>query len=116
MSKFIAAAALWVLAVAHGYAAPFVVADVPSPNADRCVWDGLGGPLVNNVVVDAVRGSSQYGNRICMRDIAAAAVGSNDITLALRDSTSVWEDSIAVPFSFVRPASPTAPVGLRVAP
>lgn len=98
-------------------AAPFIVADVPSSACDRCVWDGTGfGPLVNNVVVDTVRGNATFGNRICLRDASGALVGTNNITLACRDSTSVWGDSTVVPFSFVRPVPPAAPAGLRVAP
>lgn len=97
------------------FAAPFVVGDVPS-QCDRCVWDGGFGPLVNNVVVDTTRGIPANGHRICLRDASGALVGSNNLTLACRDSTSVWGDSVAVPFSFVRPAPPAAPAALRVVP
>ena len=108
---------LWTIALVplvHG--APFVIGDVCDTKADRCVWDGLGGPLVNNVVVDTSRGNPTCGNRICMRDVGTAVVGSNNVTLAVRDSTSVWGDSTSVPFSFVRPTLPTAPSALRVGP
>lgn len=106
----------WAIVLTPAHGAPFAVGDVCDTKADRCVWDGLGGPLVNNVVVDTARGSPTCGNRICMRDVGAAVVGSNSVSLAVRDSSSVWGDSTSVPFSFVRPASPTAPAGLRVAP
>jgi len=104
--------------VTSAYAAQpvYVVGDIPAPACDRCVWDGTGfGPLVNNVVVDAVRGNATYSNRICLRDVSGALVGTNNVTLACRDSTSVWGDSVTVPFSFVRPAPPAAPVAMRVA-
>ena len=113
----ISLAALWAIAfIPFAHSAPFVVADVPTTTADKCVWDGLGGPLVNSVVVDTVRGNPTYGNRICMRDVGAAVVGSNSVTLALRDSTSLWGDSTSVPFSFVRPTQTPAPSGTRLAP
>ena len=102
--------------VTSAYAAPFVVGDVCEAACDRCVWDGADlTPSVSNVVVDAVRGSAACANRICIRDVSAAIVGANNITLACRDSTSVWGDSVTVPFSFVRPAPPAAPVAMRVA-
>jgi hypothetical protein len=104
--------------VTSAYAAQpvYVVGDIPAPACDRCVWDGTGfGPLVNDVVVDAARGNATYSNRICLRDVSGALVGTNNVTLACRDSTSVWGDSVTVPFSFVRPAPPAAPVAMRVA-
>lgn len=99
------------------YAAPSVIGDVCATQCDRCVWDGTGfGPLVNNVVVNATYGSPTCGNRICARDVAGALVGTNNITLACRDSTSVWGDSVTVPFSFVRPPPPSPPGNMRVVP
>lgn len=99
------------------YAGPYVVGDVPSAACNKCVWDGTGfGPLVNDVVVDPVRGKPAFGNRICLRDVGGALVGTNNITLACRDSTSLWGDSAIVPFSFVRPAPPVPPEGMRLAP
>lgn len=109
--------ALVLLLSGPAFAAPFVVADIPASQCDRCVWDGSGfGPLVNNVVVDAARGNASFGNRVCLRDVGGALVGSNNLTLACRNSTSVWGDSVAVPFSFVRPAPPEAPAAMRVVP
>ena len=111
------AAALLASVSAAGFsgAAPLVVGDVPAAACDRCVWNGTGfGPLVSDVAVDAARGKPAYGNRICLRDVSGALVGANNLTLACRDSTSVWGDSVAVPFSFVRPAPPAAPVDLRL--
>lgn len=97
-------------------AGPYCVSDVPDLRADTCVWDGTGfGPLVNPVMVDIVRGVPANGNRICLRDCGIALVGTNNITLSLRDSTNVWGDSVVVPFSFVRSAPPGAPTGMRVA-
>ena len=106
---------VYVLEAAH--AAPFVVGDVCSANCNKCVWDGTGfGPLINDVLVDTVNGSATCGNRVCKRDVSGALVGTNNITLACRDSTSLWGDSAIVPFSFVRPAPPTAPSGMRLVP
>jgi hypothetical protein len=98
------------------FAAPFVVADVPAAACNQCVWTGFGGALVSSVVVDTVRGSPAFGNRICLRDMAAAPVGTNTVILACRDSTSVWGDSVTVPFSFVRSAPPLQPADLRIVP
>lgn len=111
-------ATLALLASLPAFAAPFAVGDVTCPNCDRCVWDGTGfGPLVNNVVVDAVRGKPAFGNRVCLRDVAGALVGTNNITLSSRISTAtVWGDSATVPFAFVRPAPPTVPEDMRVMP
>lgn len=101
----------------QGHAAgPYVVGDVPDTKADKCVWGGTGfGPLVNDVVVDAVRGTLAYANRVCLRDVSGALVGTNSLTLTLRDSTSLWGDSAAVPFSFARPASTSSATGMRLA-
>lgn len=109
---------IWLLFAANTYAAgPFVVGDVQDLKANKCVWDGTGfGPLVNDVVVDVVRGNPANGNRICIRDVSGALIGTNNITLAVRDSAGLWGDSAAVPFSFVRPASISSPTGMRLAP
>lgn len=108
--------ALFLAASAAQAAGPYCVSDVPDPRADTCVWDGTGfGALVNPVVVDTVRGVPANGNRVCLRDCGTALVGTNNITLSLRDSTNVWGDSVIVPFSFVRSAPPGAPTGMRVA-
>lgn len=115
MLRFVIAVLLFSALSAHA-AGPYCVADAPA-KCDRCVWDGTGfGPLVNDVVVDTVRGVAAYSNRICMRDVGGALVGTNNITLACRDSTSLWGDSAIVPFSFVRPASTSIPIGIRLAP
>ena len=108
------AAFLLLIASQRAFPAPFVVADIPSAACNQCVWDGLGGPLVSDVVVDVVRGAPAFSNRICLRDVAAAVVGTNNVTIACRDSTSVWGDSTIVPFSFARPAPPVAPGNSRV--
>ena len=103
--------------VTSAYAAPFVVGDVCAAACDRCVWDGADlTPSVTNVVVDAARGSAACANRICIRDVSAAIVGANNMTLACRDSTSVWGDSVAAPFSYARTAPPAPPGAIRVMP
>ena len=117
IASVIVAALYALIAAQQVIGAPYTIADIPSAACDRCVWDGTGfGPLINNVVVDTVRGTPANGNRICMRDVSGALVGTNNITLACRDSTSIWGDTVTVPFSFVRPVSPAAPVSMRVGP
>lgn len=121
MSKFWAALNILALLVLASWAgatkaAPSVVADICDAKCDQCVWGGLGGSSVSVVVVNPTQGNPTCANRICQKDVAAAVVGSNAITIACRDSTSVWGDSVTVPFSFVRPPPPTAPASLRVAP
>ena len=87
-------------------AGPYVVADSPDATGTQCVWDGALGPLVSNVFVNAEHGNLEHENRICARDMAAAPLGSNTITLAIRYPTG---DSVAVPFTFVLEAAPVAP-------
>jgi len=99
------------------FSAPFVVADIPDVSCNQCVWGGFGGSLVTNVIVDPVRGNPSFGNRICLRDVSAAPVGTSSVVIACRDSTSVRGDSVAVPFSFVRLAlPPEPPANIRVMP
>lgn len=96
------------------FSAPFVIGDV-SAEADKCVWGGTGfGPLVNDVVVDNVNGNASFGFRVCKRDVVGALIGTNNITLAVRDNEGVWGDSETVPFSFVRPD--LKPSGIRLVP
>lgn len=98
------------------HSAPFVIADVPATACNQCVWTG--GPTgfagTSAVVVDTVRGKPANGNRICMRDVANATVGNNSVTVACRDTASLWEDSESVPFVFARPAPPLKPEDSRL--
>ena len=97
------------------FAAPFVVGDVESANCTQCVWDGTGfGPLVNDVTVDPVRGKPALGNRLCKRDVGAALIGPNNITVSCRDASGLWADSSPRPLSFAGP--PASPRDLRVVP
>lgn len=90
-------------------AAPFLVTDPVDANADRCVYTVKGGtPQEFPVVVEA-------GQRICKIDLAGAAVGTNDITLAVK--SSLWGTvSTAVPFAFSRPSNLPAPANSRLVP
>jgi hypothetical protein len=113
----VAALYLGLALIGVNHAAPFVIADIPAAACNQCVWTG--GPTgfagTSAVVVDTVRGKPTFGNRICLRDVANAAQGTNNVSVACRDTTSLWEDSDSVPFGFVRPAPPLAPVDSRLA-
>lgn len=112
----IVAAFYLLLGIYSAQAAPFVIADVPAAQCNQCVWTG--GPTgfagTSAVAVDTVRGKPAFGNRICLRDVANATVGSNNVTVACRDTASLWEDSESVPFVFARPAPPLKPEDSRL--
>ena len=98
------------------FANPFVLGDVPSTAAQQCVWNWQGSQAINDVVVDNVNGNPTYNYRVCRLDVQNAAVGNNTIHLALRDPSSMWGDSVSVPFTFARPANPPQPANLRLSP
>ncbi len=85
-------------------AAPFAVGHVPSTAADKCViaFPSGAAAVESDVVVDAARGLPANGNRVCIVDVASAAVGSNSLTMQLK--SNLWGVlGVAVPFSFTRP-------------
>lgn len=99
--------------------APFLVADVPSPDADTCVFTSTGGATITApVLTDATLGVSVNGNRVCKIDLVSSPVGTNNVKLRLRNTANapLWGDSADVPFSFARPASTAGPSALRLAP
>ena len=51
-------------------------------------------------------------------DVGAAVLGASNITLAACKTDPVWGEqcSAFVPFSFMRPAVPITPAGVRLAP
>lgn len=105
------------LAALRAGAAPFLVADVCSPDADTCVFTTSAGAIVTSTVItDAGIGLPACSNRVCKVDLAGSPVGQNSVKLRLRDADSVWGDSPDVPFSFARPASISSPSGMRLVP
>ena len=105
--------------VTSAYAAPYLVADVPTTDADTCVYTTHAGALVTSpVVVDAVNGLPANANRVCKVDLVASPVGSNNVKLRLRNVAlaPLWGDSVDVPFTFARPAVQAPPDALRLVP
>ena len=101
------------------YAAPFLVADVPTPDADTCVYTAASGALFTSpVAVDAANGLPANGNRVCKVDLVASPVGTNNVKLRLRNVAlaPLWGDSVDVGFSFARPAVQAPPADLRLVP
>jgi hypothetical protein len=94
----------------HASAAPFLVTDPVDPNADQCVYKvGTSAEQVFPVTTDPALG------RICKVDLANAVVGTNSITLKVRNS--LWgKDSDPVPFGFTRPATVAVPANTRIVP
>lgn len=122
MKRQILAFCLGALAVCalNAAAAPFLIADVPSPGsdaADTCVYTTSSGALVTGpVAVDASLGLPANNNRICKMDLSSSIVGTNNVKLRLRAGSGLWGDSTDVPFTFARPASISPPATLRLAP
>jgi hypothetical protein len=105
--------------VTSAYAAPFLVADVPTPDADTCVYTAASGaPFTSSVVVDAALGLPANANRVCKVDLVASPVGTNNVKLRLRNvaNAPLWGDSVDVGFSFVRPAVQAPPAAMRLVP
>ena len=105
--------------VTSAYAAPYLVADVPTTDADTCVYTTHAGALVTSpVVVDAVNGLPANSNRVCKVDLISSPVGTNNVKLRLRNvaNAPLWGDSVDVGFSFARPAVQAPPGALRLAP
>ncbi len=93
------------------WAAPFLIADVPSANADKCVYTRAA-PVESPVVVDVVNGLPANGNRICKIDLATDPK-TGTVTLALRDSVLGVTGPTA---SFTFPGALSAPGNPRVVP
>ena len=101
-------AVLWLFSTV-AVASPFVVADVVS-GVTQC-----------GVVVDTQpKVTVPAASLMCKYDVSALATGSHTITMtAITVSDPVWgtQESVpSAPFVFTRPAKPTAPSTLRLAP
>ena len=97
------------LASAPVMAQPFVVADVVS-GVTSC------GVTLDGVARTAVTAS----NLQCKYDLSGVATGSHTITMTARTvADPVWgtqESAPSAPFVFVKPAAPSVPGNLRLAP
>jgi hypothetical protein len=108
-------------------APPSIVADVPNPAgvadcvatpatcAQTCIYhpSSTAAPVESPVLVDNAVGIATYQFRICRNTAASATPGTNTVTFQVRDSWGGVSANSA-PFSFVRPATPIAPAGLRL--
>ena len=96
------------------FAAPFVVSDSLTPGVTQCGVFMDAAPKVT-IPVTAVTG----GN-ICKHDIAAVSIGSHTVRMtAITVNDPIWGSQESVqssPLTFVRPAVPSAPAGLQLAP
>ena len=91
------------------FAAPFLVCD---PQAGITTYKLTGPAWVPATVVAQADGSIKM-------DAASAAVGVTALTVSACVTSADWpveNCSVAVPFSFTRPASPTTPKSIRLAP
>jgi len=114
--RIVLAAVLFAVSGLASAAGPFVVVDVPSAAADRClIANPSTAPAVEyTVAVDAAYGNPANGNRICKLDVASAAVGDTTITVQLK--SDLWGVmGSPVPFSFTRPSPGSlAPAGIAL--
>ena len=96
------------------FPAPFVVSDILTPGVTQCGVFMDASPKVT-IPVTAVTG----GN-ICKHDIGAIATGSHTVTMtSISVNDPIWGSQESVkssPLSFVRPAAPSAPATLQLAP
>jgi hypothetical protein len=98
------------------WAVPFLIGDVPTPDADKCVFTPTTPPGVaveNDVVVDNVRGSAAAQFRVCRLDLATVPVGAFAFNVALKNSAWQVVGPVA-PFASTRPSSPPAAGSLRI--
>ncbi len=89
-------------------AAPFLVCD-PQTGVDHYV--STGPPWVPTSVIAQADGSLKM-------DVSASTVGTNSLTVKACKNDAVWGElcSIAAPFVFTRPTSPTAPANTQLTP
>ena len=120
MKSLLKLALAFALVAASQFAAsaPFAIADVPNPAADRCVvaFPSTSPAVESAVVVDAAYGNPANGNRVCKVDVSTAVVGDTTMTVALK--SSVWGVmGSPVPFTFTRPSPGSlVPAGIALKP
>lgn len=114
---YMLAGALIALSIHPVYGAPFITGDVEA-SCDTCVYISGGMPPIESPsVIDALRGNPAppFNNRICKQDASGALIGTNNITLACKNT--LWGmASAAIPFTFVRPGSISSPASIRLVP
>jgi hypothetical protein len=97
------------LFASFSFAGPFLVCD---PNAGVGYYKLTGPAWVPTTNVTAQADGS------IKLDVSAATVGVNALTVAACKADATWGElcSVTVPFSFTRPALPTAPTTIKLAP
>src|SRR3990167_1843929 len=94
-------------------AAPFVVSDPLDPRATHC---GILMDAAPKVVIPVV---AETGGNICKFDLAGISNGSHTVRATAIAIDPIWgteESAESVPLSFVKPALPANPGGLRLLP
>ena len=91
------------------FAAPFLVCD---PQVGVTLYKMTGPAWVPLTVVAQADGSIKM-------DVASAVIGVTSVTVSACITDASWPDercSVAVPFSFTRPANPVTPKNIKLAP
>ena len=95
-------------------AAPFVVSDILTQGVTQC---GVYMAAAAKVTIPV---TAVTGGNICKHDIAAVSTGAHTVTMtSITVNDPIWgsqESAKSSPLSFVRPAAPSAPAGLGLAP
>lgn len=95
-------------------AAPFVVSDILPLGVTQC------GVFVNAAPKVVIPVTAVTGGNICNFDVGAVGSGSHTIRMtSITVDDPLWgsQESVqSAPLSFVRPAAPSAPAGLQLAP
>jgi len=94
---------------------PFVVSDPVDARATHC------GVFMDTASKLVIAVTAQGTDKICKHDLAGIGAGSHTVRMtAMVVGDPVWGDQESpqsVPFTFVKPTSPTvAPAGIRLAP
>jgi hypothetical protein len=115
MKRILAAAFLLALPFVAS-AVPFLIGDVTTLEADKCVFTPTtpaGAAVENDVVVDNVRGVAANQFRVCRYDLATVPVGAFAFNVALKNSA--WGVvGPSAPFASTRPSSPPVAGSLRI--
>lgn len=108
MKKWFIIILVSVLMPVVGWAAPFLVCD---PQAGVTHYKVTGPAWVVSPVAAQADGSIRM-------DVSASTIGTNALTVAACKTDVTWGElcSVTVPFSFIRPASPTTPANTKLQP
>ena len=95
-------------------AAPFVVSDILQVGVTQC------GVFMDSAPKVTIPVTAVAGGNICKHDISAVSNGSHTVTMtSITVNDPIWGSQESVkspPLSFVRPAPPSAPATLQLAP